>query len=166
VHDHIARHLASIEGPFVVSEEAEKFVARMRETAPDELDAWLAERVVWLVAEEMRYQLRSNRARNRAHAGARRFAEHLDLDDTPTADDVDLYATAYRINDSNVWKTVGDMTGDDHRYVARKYEATGKRALALAAFHEIIAKRVGTKTTAQVMDVDEYRRLLREIEGS
>lgn len=160
--DHLADHLAAITGPFVVTEEAEKFIAAMHEHHPEELDAWLHERHVWCVAEEMRAHLRSERARAQAHAGTRAFAEHYSLDDTPTDD---TFATRYCISEDNVWKSVAEMTGEDHTYVAGQYEVSGKRALARAAFHEVIAKRVGKKTTAQVMSAEEYDRLRREVEG-
>lgn len=162
-HDRLIAHVAAIEGEFVVSEEAEKFLAFMREHHPDELDIWLSERETWLVGEEMRFHLRSERARDRAHAGARAFADHLSLDDTP--DDTDPFAVRYCIDDAHTWRAVGDMTGSDHHFVAAQYQVTGKRALARAAFHEVVAKRVGKRRTAQVMSVEQYERLRREIEG-
>lgn len=162
-HDRLVAHLDSLDGSFIVSEEAEKFLAKMAEHHPDELDAWLSERHVLLIAEEMRALLRSQRARDRAHAGSRAFAEHYSLDDTPTAGDA--FGVRYCIDDGNVWKNVAEMTGDDHRYVAGRYELTGRRALVRAAFHEAVARRIGAKRTADVLSVEQYERLRKDIEG-
>jgi hypothetical protein len=161
--DHLAKHLDAITGPVILADEAKRFIDYMRRHYAAELDVWFAERQTWLVAEEMRHHLHADRSRARAHAGARAFAEHHNLSDVP---EDDTFATRYCINEDNVWKSVSDMTGDDHRYVAREYEKTGRRALARAAFHEVIAKKVGAKRTVEVMSVTEYERLLREIEGT
>lgn len=162
-HDHLVAYIAAIDGDAVISAEAEKFLAMMNEQHPGELATWLADYEVVFVADEMRRIMRSQRARDRAREGARAFAEHYSLDDTPEPDDP--FAVRYCVNGDNVWRSVADMRGDDHRYVAGQYEVSGKRALVRAAFHEAVAKKIGNKRTADVFSVDKYEALRRQIEG-
>lgn len=149
------------EGAFTVAHEAEKFLAYMRERHPDELDAWLDERVTIFVAEEMRFVLRSERQRQRQRAGARAFAEAAaELGEHPTAGQLDAFKVTYCVNARNEWKPAGEMNAADCNYVAGLYETRGNRALMLGAFHRAVAARLGERTVEEVFTRDEYTQLL------
>jgi hypothetical protein len=76
---------------------------------------------------------------------------------------VDHFKLVFEIDPKHTRKTVAEMTGADHRYVASQYESNSKRTALLAAFHRVVAKKVGNKKTAEVIDLDTYDRLFRSI---
>jgi hypothetical protein len=57
------------------------------------------------------------------------------------------------------------MTGVDHVFVAAGYQRQERTAAMLAAFHVAVAKKVGKRTTAEVLSVEQYERLYRSIVG-
>ncbi len=59
------------------------------------------------------------------------------------------------------WKTLGELTGDDHTAIAEKYEIAEVAANSRAQLHRRLAEQVGSLTTKEVFDP---KKLLREID--
>lgn len=75
----------------------------------------------------------------------------------------DHFKIVYVVDQKHTRKTVGEMTGRDHRFVAENYEATAKRSALLAAFHRAVAKKVGDRKTSEVFTQEEYARMFNSI---
>jgi hypothetical protein len=75
------------------------------------------------------------------------------------------FAVVYAIDDENTRRPVGEMTGADHRFVAGRYKASAASDLMLAAFHEKVAKKVGSRRTADVFSEEQYDAMLRSLTG-
>jgi hypothetical protein len=58
------------------------------------------------------------------------------------------------------YRRVADWTGVEHRQMAESYEARSKRFAMFAAFHRAIAKKVGARRTADVLNEEQYAALL------
>lgn len=67
------------------------------------------------------------------------------------------------IDDQNNRKSIGEMTGPDHTFVANRYERTARAAGLQAAFHRAVAKKVGKDLTRNVMTENEYITLYNSI---
>jgi hypothetical protein len=163
-HDRLREFREAIDGDFVVLVEAEQFHKLMERDHPDELAEWQTAKTVEFIADALGTIIRSERAKARTRAGARAFqeaAEELAAAGGPeNPDALDSFAQVYKVNKNNLFRSVADMTGADHRFVADQYEATGKRALMLTSFHRAVAKKVGTRRTGDVFEMAEYDRLL------
>lgn len=128
---------------------------------PDLLHAWLMEHSGAILTDYIAHRLGNRRRRAVKRAAARAFstAAATAIED----DTVSLFAVTYAISDDYVQRRVADMTSADHRYVARQYKTEGKHALMLAAFHEAVAKRLGSKKTSEVFTEEQYERLLQSL---
>jgi len=69
----------------------------------------------------------------------------------------------HAVDPEHLRKRAGDMTGADHRFVADSYQASGNYALLRAAFHNAVAKKVGTRKTSDVIDADTYETMYQSI---
>lgn len=69
---------------------------------------------------------------------------------------------SYPLKD-NVWKPLGLMTGPDHKFVAERYLVNSKQEALLGQFHKQVAKRVGSKTTAEAFTEEQYLSMLQSI---
>lgn len=112
---------------------------------------------------------RFNKWRAKARMAARSgsvdsFAQALAAagDDTPRLR-LSMFSAMHVVDKENTRRSVGQMTGADHRYVARQYTADARVSQMEAAFHKAVAKKVGNATTADVMDEETYSALYRSI---
>jgi len=150
---------------YVAPVAGQQIADQLRKQDPEALDAWLRANAGRIIAERLTFLDRSDRAKARSRGPARRFREAVDrLPADPGA--TGPFRTFCVIDAANTRRRVGDMTGEDHRYVAGNYEASGKRDLMLAAFHFEIAKRVGDRRTAEVFLEAEYQSLEVSITGA
>lgn len=161
-HPVVARWRAHLDSltEFVLRAEVEKFVAGERESHPDELADWLdAIAVQTLVARARTYELSADR-----QAAARRFRAFATGEADEDEDVRDPFMATYVIAADDTRKRLGEMVAEDHRFVAASYRAEGNRALMLASFHSMVAKKLGKRTTAEVFTVETYGRLLLSVE--
>lgn len=162
-YEHLRDHWEAVTGDFVVALEAERFYGYMAADHPADLAQWQQAKAKDFIIQEFRALLSRERAKARSRAGVAAFREYADkLKDDGGVEDpaaMDVFRQAFVVNRDHLWRHVADMTGVDHRFVADEYDATGKRALAHAAFHRAIAKKVGMRRTADVFTEAEYMRL-------
>jgi hypothetical protein len=82
-----------------------------------------------------------------------------------TADSIfdvkNFWATPFFVPGGTRWKTLGELTGDDHTAIADKYEVAAVAVTARAELHRKLAIEVGDSTTEAVYDP---KKLLREID--
>lgn len=160
LHDHLREYRQTITGDFVPLIEAEQFHKLMAVEHPDELAEWVQAKTVQFIADSLTAMLRAERTVARRRAGARAFDEAAEAFESGDTDALASFRVVYVVNDDNTRRPVADMTGADHRYVAGQYEAEGKRALMLKAFHNAVAKKVGMRRTGDVFTPDTYDYLL------
>lgn len=156
----IDARLADTSGDFVPAVVASKLAAELREKDPAALTLWLDEHAERFLTDEISRRLSSTRATAARQAKARAFAD--------AGDDVELvaqFAVVHVVADDFTRRRVGDMTGDDHRYVASAYGASGRYDLMCEAFHLAVARKVGKKRTADVLTEDQYSEMFASIAG-
>lgn len=142
-------------GTFVVAEVAEKIMVAAEERLNGELAAVQRELTVRVIASELRSIQFSHRRQEQQINRRKNF-------DNALADLVDaghVFTKAYCVDGADTWKTVGDMTGADHRFVAGTYQKTSITTGLLAEFHRQVAKKIGQRRTADVFDEEKYIRL-------
>ncbi len=162
VHEAIVDHLDSIDGDFVSAVEADKFVTWMEEVAPGELLDWLSENARRFVTRDMQQTMMRRRTSAINRAKSRAFGQAVEDGDVEY---LGHFAAVYTVDPDSTRRRVADMTGDDHRYVAGEYEGSAKHDLMMAAFHRAVAKKVGKRRTADVLDEDKYDALLQSLMG-
>lgn len=148
------------DGDFVPALAAEKLARELHEKHEQELLDWLDEHAVSFLREAITFRLRRSRGKAVRRAAARAFGKATDEGDDEL---LGHFAVFHVVAPDRTQKRVADMTGEDHRFVADAYQATGKYDLMLAAFHRQVAKAVGKKRTADVLSEEQYDELLQSI---
>lgn len=148
------------DGDVVLSTHAEWMIRKLQQKDPDLLMGWLMHNAVVLLSDYIRVKVvRGNRK------AIRRVSKAFTSGDSegvrPNAFELDRYV----IDTDNTWRLLGDMTGKDHRFVADDYDRRSKEMAMLAAFHRAVAKRVGAKTTAEVLTVEQYEHIWKKMVG-
>lgn len=157
-----------LDGQWESRSEVDKFIASEREHHPDEL-ADLSDSLLnsWLTSE-MNRQITRARHQSRKSAFASTVRRVEQAGGTPTEAAfvaTGLLADAMVVAEGNVRKRVADMTGQDHLFVAGRYDHVGRRVKLLAQFHVAVAKKVGDSRTADVFTDEAYASLYRSITG-
>ncbi|MEV2277814.1 hypothetical protein AB0I72_19740 [Nocardiopsis sp. NPDC049922] len=137
---------------------AAQLVDHLRDADPGLLAGWLQEMAPHLLTDMITTRERSIRATSRRRAGAHAFAAAAGDEERLRS-----FAVTYAVDGQNTRRRVADMTGDDHRFVADSYAESANRARMLSTFHEVVARKVGRRRTADVMSEAEYDRLLRSL---
>lgn len=115
---------------------------------------WLVERAPAIVAKEMnRWTSRS--PRKAPEVKVERFRHAVRSGDVDALADFGL---VYVVDGTE--KLLGDMTGDDHRKVAQGFQSIAEQSSLVAAFHREMAKVVGSRRTADVVNEQQYRQLI------
>jgi hypothetical protein len=148
------------DGDVIAPVVAEKLHAHLLEVDPDLLAGWLRECAVHFLTRTIGDRDRSDRATARSRCEARRFSTAAKSGDTET---LSTFAVRLVVNDANTRRPIGEMTGADHLHVAREYGQTAASARMLEAFHRAVAKKVGKKKTAEVMDELTYDQMYQSI---
>jgi hypothetical protein len=161
--EYLRSYREALAGDFIPAIEAARLVDQMAAEHPAALDEWMRAHAVQHAAAELTALLRSERATTRRHATTRAFSEAVASGD-PEA--LSVFREVHVIDNKATRRSVGDMTGADHRYVAGQYAHTGRRALTLEAFHLAVAKKVGTRRTAEVFSEATYVDMLRSLTGA
>lgn len=152
----------AITGDLATPIEAQKFVAHLRENAPDELAAWLDEHAAIFVCDRMGRYLGPMRARARAASSARRFQEQAAAHGSGDADAFSYLDVKFVIDDENTRRPLRDMRADDLRFAITDYESTATSNLMEAAWLKAIAKRITGKKTVGDVFTDAQLRALRQ----
>ena len=148
----------SLDGDFVPAIVAQEFVDEMAREHPEELMSWLSGRAVQFCTVMLSRRLRQERLQWDRRSGARGFAESAKSDDVSP-----FLVVTYEIDAEHTRRPLGQMTAADHMFVAARYRESGNRALMLAAFHEAVARKVGSKTTAEALTEEQYERMSRRL---
>lgn len=153
------------EGDFVASEVTDEAFKWMEESEPQLLEDWTRE----VARQTMRSYFRSHQLRERARwarsTRGRTFRAATDeAEETGDFEPLTAFSLSYVVNEQSLRRRVPDMTAEDHRFVATKYEQSADRILMLSAFHREIAKHIPEgATTADIMDEETYSRIYASI---
>lgn len=156
---------ARLQGDYVPSKEAERFVAYLRSKHPELLEDWMLDHTRQFVTIELGRMRRAERARFNAGAKSRSFAELAKKHMAGELDIKNVFQVEYVIDDKHTVRRFGEMRREDVLYVADSYEATGKRALLQAAFFKAVAKNLGTKKVSEQFTAEEILRLQERMLG-
>jgi len=148
-------------GDVIPAREAERIAAEFARDYPREWAEYVAAESQRLIYDALRRSMDSRKQRARKHALPIAFGTAAESGDE---DQLGLFKLwRCRVNDDNVQRPIGDMTGADHRYVAATYEASAQESQMLAAFHRALAKKCGSRTTSEVMDEAQFSRMYESI---
>jgi hypothetical protein len=159
--------LDSTDGEFVTMTLAEELVKRLNRKQPELLRAWLLERAAKIMKVAIDDRIRSQRTKSRRQMKAGAFADaaerYANGDEEAFDQIVSPFTTLYVVGvdetGKGIRRSVAEMTGPDHQHVSDTYQSSGKRDLMLAAFHRTVARQLGKKRTADVMDEQKYQHL-------
>jgi hypothetical protein len=162
IDDLLNKYKEALPSTFVIPLEAESFVQQAQQFYPDEFAEWVYAHAIDLVATNLRRHMHADR--QRARTGKRgRFRDATDQYDPDDPSSVEVFAQRFVVNHQNMWKLLGEMTAEDHRYVADQYAATGKRAQMEAAFHRAVAKHIGNRRTDEVYTTEQFVQLRQQL---
>jgi hypothetical protein len=156
-----------LQGDVIPVEGAIKLDARMRNEFPEDHAAYIDSQAQRLYREDITATIRRNRGITSASTEPRSFgsaatAYAANGDPAPLS----LFVRwRCRVSDDGTQRTLGDMTGPDHKYVAADYSDRANANAMIAAFHIALAKKVGNKRTADVVDEATVERLYLSIIG-
>lgn len=144
------------EGGYVSSVLAAAFCDHLRTTDADLLNGWLVDNAAIFVCDRLGQLQRHSRSVAAGQKGPREFGQAAEQ--LAESADVELFATKFCLG-AKTWKPLGQMTGADHLLVAQSYDASARVSAMLAAFHNAVARKVGKRTTAEVLTEDAYHTL-------
>lgn len=125
---------------------------------PGDVDEWVAEHRGLMFSRWVGDILRFDRIAERKRAPLEEIIER-------TATGMSLFNLSYVVNDDNVRKSLGELTGNDHRYVADSYRKQSEVMSNYSDLHHKIADTVGRKLTRTVYTETELRNLFAQYEG-
>lgn len=154
------------DGDYTAPLVAADLVDRLRVEDPDLLTGWLELKAAVFLADAVARKSNSKRQLARVGAPRRAFAEAAQsFADEGDATVLRPFAAEYVVDEKNTRRTVGQMTGADHLFVADRYEDTEKRAKLEKSFHRAMAKKVGNRLTTEVFSEEQYVAMYRSVTG-
>ncbi|MEU0847660.1 hypothetical protein ABZ387_06795 [Streptomyces flaveolus] len=152
------------DGDYVASVVAADLVDRLRTQDPELLAGWLHLKAPVILADVVARQSNSKRQAARISAPRRAFAEAA----RSFATDRDVrvlspLAAEYVVDEANTRRTVANMTADDCRFVAAKYEDAARISKLEAAFHRAVAKKIGGRMVGEVFTEEQYLEMYRSV---
>ena len=153
------------DGDYRVSEVAMQVWERAINENPERLNAFLWDLARQMIGGELRGIQRSRRStmyhRQRSWAFGNAAQQFVQTGDQTVFHPFEIrYAVA-----GNVQRKVGDMRGDDHRYLAEKRRQSSFRDSLMSQFHLRVADVVGDRRTAEAMSEEQYTRLYQALVG-
>lgn len=140
----------------VVSTAAAKLHNDLLERDPDLLSGWLRMHAVAILADAMSQRIRSRRGATRRYQAQARFSDAAQSGDRHR---MSPFMVRHVVDDHHTSRPVGEMTGNDHLFVASEYDHSARSSAMLASFHRAVARRVGDRKTREVLDEESYARL-------
>ena len=148
------------DGDFVAPVVSAEIVEELRSSDPDLLSGWLDVRAEVILTDFIGTRDRTQRAkavRQRAAVEFNSAAEKLAAGDP---EPMRVFRERLVVSADNLRRPIGDMTKDDHLFVASEHTRRSEAALLEASFHKAIAKKIPAgKTTKDVMSEEDYVRI-------
>jgi hypothetical protein len=157
---------AKTPGPYKNPEEAARFLASERANHPGEVEDFAMAHLLSFVIECFGHHQRSILAGTRRSALCDTRRKNLSDMSEAVADGRSPFDAMLVIDAEGTKKRIADMDGSEHLFVSRFYSARAKHSTLHAAFHKAIAKRLGSKVTADVFSPSDYEALYRSTVGS
>lgn len=150
-------------GDYVASVVAADLVERLRMEDPDLLAGWLDLKAAVILADVV--ARRSNSRRQAARIGAPRkaFAEAARSFTDGDIEALHPFAAEYVVDDENTRRAVANMTADDCRFVASKYEESARISKLEAAFHRAVGKKIGARLVGEIFTEAQYLEMYRSV---
>jgi hypothetical protein len=152
------------EGDYVASVIAAELVERLREQDPELLSGYLHLKAAVILADVV--ARRSNSKRQAARIGAPRKAFAEAARSFTAGGDVKVlspFSAEYVVDDENTRRSVANMTADDCRFVASKYEDAARISKLEAAFHRAVGKKIGSSVIGEVFTEAQYLEMYRSV---
>lgn len=154
------------DGDYTAPLVAADLVDRLRAEDPDLLTGWLELKAAVFLADAVARRSNGRRQAARVAQPRRAFAEAArSFADTGDAAVLRPFAAEYVVDAENTRRTVAQMTGTDHLFVADRYEDTEKRAKLEKLFHRAVAMKVGNRLTTEVFSEEQYAAMYQSLTG-
>lgn len=155
---YLEKHLP--DGDFIAPVVAAEMVEHLRSTDASLLAGWLNTRAPVIIADHIGTRDRVQRAKAARQRPVREFASAAEQLAAGDAEAMSIFRERLVVNAENLRRPIGDMTKDDHLFVAADHVKRSEAALFEASFHRAIAKKIPVgKTTKDVLSEEEYVRL-------
>lgn len=166
--DYIAEMSQAVEaaipaGDYVASVVAADLVERLREQDPELLASWLDLKAAVILADVVARRSNSRRQSARIGAPRRAFAEAARSFTGGDAEALHPFAAEYVVDEDNTRRAVANMTANDCRFVAAKYEDAARISKLEAAFHRAVGKKIGTRLVGEVFTEAQYLDMYRSV---
>ncbi len=123
-----------------------QIVRWMEKNHPDSVDKYMSSHRAGLLSGAVTRTL----AAQRNHLKNSQLAIRLMDGSMDSVFDTDkLWATTFFVP-GDTWKSLGELTSDDHEAIAEKYGVLATASIARADMHRDLAKRIGGGTTADL----------------
>lgn len=151
-------------GDYVASVVAAELAERLRTEDPELLSGYLHLKAAVILADVVARRSNSKRQATRIGAPRRAFAEAA----STFAADGDVrtlspFTAEYVVDGENTRRTVANMTADDCRFVAAKYEESARISKLEAAFHRAVGKKIGARVVGEVFTETQYLEMYRSV---
>lgn len=154
-------------GDVVPAVAARELSRELLRTDPELLTGWLDNNADVFIAEAISKALRSARARARAQARPRAFKKATEeFEKTGDSSVFSVFDVRLCIDDNNTQRRIGDMTGNDHMFVANRHYTDSRRAKLLGDFHRSLADRLGDQRVSDVYTEEQFADMYRSITGT
>ena len=144
----------------VTSVTAHKIYDRLLAEDPELLSEWLHHNARAFLSDMVGARIRGRRAHIRRTMSVRAFSDAADeAEGSGSYENLGVFRTRHVIDDKRTQRTVADMNGNDHLYVATGYGIEASNYKMLAAFHRAVARQIGDQTTKDVMTEETYLKM-------
>jgi hypothetical protein len=151
---------------YVAAIVAQSLIDHLYETDRDLLLGWLLLKAPAFMANEIAKLSNSRRSRARINAPRGVFAAAAaDFETTGSPVALSVFSMEYVIDTDNTRRRVSAMTAADCEFVADRYTTTAANARLQAAFHNAVAKRIGSGTVSDVFTEEQYMRMYQSLTG-
>ncbi|MGW5636693.1 hypothetical protein [Streptomyces sp. NPDC003832] len=150
-------------GDYVASVVAADLVERLRSEDPELLAGWLDLKAAVILADVVARRSNSRRQATRIGAPRKAFAEAARSFGDGDITALRPFAAEYVVDEGNTRRSVANMTADDCRFVASKYEDAARISKLEAAFHRAVAKKIGGQLVGEVFTEGQYLEMYRSV---
>jgi hypothetical protein len=151
-------------GSYSAPQLAQSIIGKLDVNDPELLNGWLDANAVALLTQIINARDRSQRTRARLQHKASVFGDDAKAFEAGDTKRIIPWLTVHYALKDNIRKPLAELTADDLRFVAKRYDDSAKISRFEAIFFEKMAERVGNKTVAEVYSDQEIINLRKLLE--
>lgn len=153
-------------GEYVSALVAREIVEKLRVNDPDLLIGWLSDQATALIQQAINERDRSRRSYARTAGPRSVFKKAADeMSAGQPAKMVGLLGTHYVVNEENLRKPLGSMTGSDLAFVSGRYHERSMENALEAAFFDALARKVGSDQVSDHFTDEQLTEMRKSLRG-